>query len=186
MQVEVRRFSPDLRSDFFRLHSEEHGCGWCFCTAWWVPTWDGWSDRSAEENKRLREKLLDQGEYDAYLLYSEDQPIGWCQVGLHERLEKLVKQFSLPPTDSVWAITCFLIVPHYRRQGMASHLLAKIVEDLKIRGAKSVLAFPKAGLSIDQLDMWNGPLAMYLDAGFSIWKDDPSRPILQMVLTTEN
>jgi hypothetical protein len=68
---------------------------------------------------------------------------------------------------------------------MASHMLMEIVEDLKIRGAEGVLAFPKVGTNLDQLDMWNGPLAMYLDAAFSIWKDDPSRPVLQMLLTNE-
>lgn len=183
MHVEVRRFSPDLRSDFFRLHSEDNECGWCFCTAWWVPTWEGWSDRTAEENKRLRQELLDQGEYDGYLLYREDQPIGWCQVGRQDRLEKLVQQFSLPSETNVWAITCFLIAPQYRRQGMATRLLDDIIEDLWLQGAKRIFAFPKSGENFDQLDLWNGPLSMYLQAGFSIWKEDLSRPVLELVIS---
>ena len=108
MKREVRRLTAELVDDFFRLHSEENGCGWCCCVAWWVPTWEGWGDRSANENRALREKLFKQGEYDGYLLYVDDEPVGWCQVGPRDRLEKLVGQFSLAPDPSAWAITCFL------------------------------------------------------------------------------
>jgi GNAT superfamily N-acetyltransferase len=186
VKLQAKRFNPALREDFFRLHSEENGCGWCFCAAWWVPTWEGWSDRIVEENRELRNELLEQGHYDGYLLYSEDQPIGWCQVGKTGRLEKLVEQFSLFEVKEAWAISCFLIAPQFRGQGMASFMLKEIIEDLQGRGAESVLAFPKAETGLDQLDMWNGPLAMYLEAGFSIWKEDPIRPVLLLDLINDS
>jgi hypothetical protein len=68
---------------------------------------------------------------------------------------------------------------------MASFMLKEIIEDLKSRGAESVLAFPKAETDLDQLDMWNGPLAMYLEAGFSIWKEDHIRPVLLLDLNSD-
>jgi hypothetical protein len=33
MPREVRRLTAENRADFFRLHSEEHDAGWCFCVA---------------------------------------------------------------------------------------------------------------------------------------------------------
>lgn len=182
MSVLIKRFDESLRSDFYRVHSEEHGCGWCFCVAWWVPTWEGWSDRSTEQNLDLRESLLLEGEYDGYMLYEFEQPIGWCQVGPHKRLKKLVEQFSLNDRDDVWAITCFLISPQFRNRGIASSLLDGVLKDIKSRGAKKVLAFPKNGRDLDDLELWNGPLSMYIRAGFTIWKDDPVRPVLMMNL----
>jgi GNAT superfamily N-acetyltransferase len=182
MHLEVKRFSPDLRSDFFRLHSEENGCGWCFCTAWWVPTWDGWSERTTEQNREFRENLLESGEYDGYILYENEHPIGWCQAGPHNRLKKLVKQFSLDERDDVWAITCFLISPQFRNRGMAYTLLEGVLKNIKTRGAKKVLAFPKVGQGLDELSLWNGPLSMYIRAGFFVSQDDPHRPVLMMNL----
>lgn len=179
----VKPFEPALRPDFYRLHSSENGCGWCFCTAWWVPTWDGWSQRSADENRMLREQLLDQGQYDGYLLYAKDNPVGWCQVGKLQRLVKLVEQFSLTSEDDSWAITCFLIIPQFRRMGLATRLLSEVIRDLKGRGVKRVLAFPKVGKNLDPLDMWNGNLSMFLSVGFTTMKHDPSRPVLALDIT---
>lgn len=80
MGTRVKRVDESLRSDFFHVHSEKYGCGWCFCVAWWVPTWEGWSERTREQNRELRETLLESGEYDGYILYGDEHPIGWCQV----------------------------------------------------------------------------------------------------------
>ncbi len=79
--IEVHPFEESRRPDFFRLHSEANGCGWCCCVAWWTPTWEGWGERTAEENLRLREALFDRGEHDGYILYLDHEPVGWCQAG---------------------------------------------------------------------------------------------------------
>jgi hypothetical protein len=81
MRKEVRRFEAALRDDFYRLHSGANDAGLCFCVAWWVPTWYGWGERSAAENRQLRESLCARGEHDGYLLYVDDMPAGWCQPG---------------------------------------------------------------------------------------------------------
>ncbi|MCK5645544.1 MAG: GNAT family N-acetyltransferase [Anaerolineales bacterium] len=182
MSLNVKRFDESLRSDFFHVHSEKLGCGWCFCVAWWVPSWEGWSERTAEENRKLREVLLESGEYDGYILYDDEQPIGWCQVGTHKRLNKLVSQFSLDHGEDVWAITCFLIAPSYRRRGMANALLEGVLQDLETRGVRTVLAFPKVDPNLDELALWNGPLSLFLRAGFTRFRDDPHRPIFMMDL----
>ena len=89
MKIEVLPFDASRREDFFAVHSEINDCGWCSCVAWWVPTWDGWGNRTASENRELRESLCERGEYDGYLLYLDGAPVGWCQVGPRDRLEKL-------------------------------------------------------------------------------------------------
>lgn len=174
----VERFRPGLEADFWRLHHPEHSCGWCFCSAWWVPEWEGWSSRSAEQNRAVREQLLADGEYDGYLLYRGQEPIGWSQVGLRDRLSKLNEQFGFAPDPTVWAITCFLIHPEYRRRGFARSLLIAILEDLAGRGARRVEAYPRRGVELDPMDLWNGPESLFLEMGFEIIRDDPLRPVL--------
>ncbi len=181
-QVErkVIRFQPGMESDFWSLHDEQHGCGWCFCSAWWVPNWEGWADRNSDQNRRVREALLAQGEYDGYLLYRGDQPIGWVQVGLRDRLKKLCEQFDLAPDSKTWAITCFLIHPDYRRRGFARSLLQGILDDLPGRGARFVEAYPRRGSDLEVHDLWNGPEALFLAAGFKVFREDPVRPVLRL------
>jgi GNAT superfamily N-acetyltransferase len=174
----VKRFDKSLIGDFYRLHNRNEMAGWCFCVAWWVESWDGWGDRTAHENLQLRNELLAEGEYDGYLLYLDREPVGWCQVGPRDRLEKLTRQFALDPDPDMWAITCFLIKPEVRREGLADYLLHQLLADLRIRGMRSVQAFPKRGAGMDEMDMWNGPESMYLQAGFTILVDDPRRPVL--------
>lgn len=174
----VVRFQAGMEADFWKLHSPEHGCGWCFCSAWWVPEWDGWADRKADQNRAVREQLLTKGEYDGYILYRGEQPIGWSQVGLRDRLAKLCEQFGLDPDPGTWAITCFLIHPDYRRRGFARSLLTAILEDLPARGARRVEAYPRRGPDLNPRELWNGPEALYKDAGFVVLRDDPRRPIL--------
>ncbi|MCI0399279.1 MAG: GNAT family N-acetyltransferase [Chloroflexi bacterium] len=162
------------------MHSQANGAGWCFCVAWWTPGWEGWGERTAEENYQLRQALLERGEYDGYLLYVEGAPAGWCQVGPRDRLAKLAQQFELGPDPDVWAISCFFIAPAYRRQGLAARLLAEVLADLQRRGVHRVEAFPKRGPELDALELWNGPEEMFRAAGFEVAQDDPRRPVLEL------
>jgi GNAT superfamily N-acetyltransferase len=180
MNIQVFRFDASRRADFFRLHSDENGCGWCYCVAWWVPTWQGWGERTAAENRILRDALCDSGEYDGYLLYVDGVPAAWCQVGPRDRLEKLARQFQLAPDPAAWAITCFLVAPRYRRTGLAARLLQEVLEDLHRQNVRSVEAFPRRGDKLDEDDLWNGPEAMFLNAGFIVVRQDPTRPILAL------
>ncbi|HET6445300.1 MAG TPA: GNAT family N-acetyltransferase [candidate division Zixibacteria bacterium] len=183
MSLEVKRFSKDLVGDFYHLHNQKKDAGWCFCVAWWIDGWDGWSDRTAGENRRARDELHTKGEYDGYLLYINNNPGGWCQVGPRDRLSKLAKQFELEPDPETWAITCFLIDPAYRRRGLASHLLIEILVDLKKLGIGRVEAFPRHGADIDEMDMWNGPESIFVQAGFTVVQEDSKRLVLAIDLS---
>jgi GNAT superfamily N-acetyltransferase len=179
-ELAVHRFDAARRADFDRVHCEANDAGWCRCVAWWVETWDGWGERSAEANRALRDELCARGEYDGYLLYERGEPAGWCQAGPRDRLAKLVRQFGLAPDPRTWAVTCFLIDPARRRRGLARHFLSSVLSSVKARGARRVEAFPKRGTELDALDLWNGPEALYRAEGFRVVRDDPVRPVLAL------
>jgi len=181
-KITVHALNKSRRADFYRLHNQANGCGWCYCAAWWVPTWEGWGERSGEANRVLRESLFDEGEYDGYLLYMDDAPAGWCQVGRRDRLVKLVRQFELPPDERVWAITCFLIAPGYRGRGLASILLREVLQDLRRKGVRRVEAYPKRGADLEAEDLWTGPERMWQAAGFRVARDHPARPVYDLEL----
>lgn len=180
--ITLRRFDLAHRADFFRLHDDLCSIG-CYCTAWWVPTWEEWGARTPAQNRALREDLLARGQTDGYLLYVAGAVAGWCQVGPRDRLPKLVRQFDLAPDPAVWAITCFLIAPEQRGRGRARALLDGVLDDLRARGGvRRVEAFPRRGAGLDAGELWNGPESMFRAAGFRVVRDDPVRPVLAVDL----
>jgi GNAT superfamily N-acetyltransferase len=178
--MDVRRLDATCEHDFWALHSAANDCGSCACVAWWVPTWDGWGERTAEENRALRRELFRRGEYDGYLAYAGDTPIGWCQVGPRDRLAKLVAQFRLAADPGCWAITCFLVAPGHRRRGAARELLALVLADLRRLGVARVEAYPRAGNLEDPLDLWTGPRSLYVEQGFTVIREDARRTVMQL------
>lgn len=182
--MRVERFGPERWDDFLAVHHEAKGAGACRCVAWWVESWEGWLERSAEENLALRESLCARGEYDGYLAYDGARPIGWCQVGPRDRLIKLARQFELEPDPSAWAITCFQIDPDHRRRGVARALLEFVLADLPERGARTLEAFPKRGEALEEGELWNGPAALFRSLGFETARTGPVREVLVRVLET--
>jgi GNAT superfamily N-acetyltransferase len=171
MEIAIHRLDAGREADFRQLH------GWCQCVGWWVPTWQGWGDRTAAENAELRAGLFARGEHDGYLLYADGAPVGWSQVGPRDRLVKLGR----PPDADVWAVTCFLIAPGHRRRGLASRFLGGILDDLRRRGVRLVEAYPKPAAH-DDGEMWNGPLAMFQRAGFTLVEEGRPRAVYALRL----
>lgn len=177
--VTVKRLTGDNESEFYRIHNEATGNGWCHCVAWWTPTWDGWSQRTAQENASLRRKLLSDGVHDGYLIYADGALAGWCQAWRRDAFAKLATQFGATSDNDAWMIGCVLILPDYRGRGVVGVALAQIVGDLRLRGARSVDAYPKRGAH-DAGELWNGPESTYLRLGFAVVRDDPKRPVLRL------
>ena len=178
----MRSFREAGRAAFDRVHCDARGTGWCHCVAWWTSTWEGWGERTAEQNRALRDDLCARGELDGYLLFDGADPVGWCQAGPRDRLAKLVEQLALEPDPETWALTCFLIAPERRGEGLAARLLDGVLGALRGRGVRRVEAYPKRGAQLDALDLWNGPESMFRRAGFRVVRDDPARPVLALEL----
>ncbi|MDD5090229.1 MAG: GNAT family N-acetyltransferase [Candidatus Wallbacteria bacterium] len=165
-ELKVRRICRELIPDFYTVHSPESGEGWCNCVAWHVPTWDGWDQRSAEQNRSLRDELFSRGEFDGYLLYSDGVPVGWCQAGPRDRLPKLLSSFGLIPEPGTWAITCMVIIPSSRGKGLCAQFLLLILDEMKTAGIKKIEAYPKQNYGSSPGEAWLGPLQAYEKAGF--------------------
>lgn len=177
IKINIKPIDGLRRFDFYQVHARENGEGWCNCVAWWVPTWEEWGKRSADENRALRDELFDRGEFDGYLLYAGDKPVGWCQCGPRDRLSKLVEQSKLERSPETWALTCFVIIPSHRGKGLAHLFLKEILADLKHRGVRHVQGFPKCGQGLDAGEVWTGPESLFIRAGFSVEKPDPQWPV---------
>ena len=182
MSIRVERFTADRRHDFGAVHSDEAGGGWCQCVAWWVPTWNGWGDRTAAENAALRSDLCARGEYDGLLAYRDDDPVGWCQLGPRDRLAKLVTHLELEPDPTVWAVTCFVVRPSERHRGVARALLEVATEVARADGAKRLEGYPRVGGELEDGEAWTGVESLFAAAGFRRLRDGQPRSVWSLDL----
>lgn len=171
----VEAFNPGKRSDFFDFHTRIGGE--CFCTAWWVDSWEEWQKQSPQENLKLRENLMDQGEYDGFLIYEDSIVIGWCQGGSRDRFGKLLSQFQLTIDPKTWAISCIRIDPAYQGKGVASFLISAVLEKLRHKGITRVEAYPKIDISLPGHQQWTGPRRLYENAGFKLIRKNNTRSV---------
>lgn len=174
--LRIERFRPRLEGDFRTLHADRNDAGWCHCVAWWVPTWDGWGERTSAENAALRKSLCNAGEYDGLLAYDGHEPVGWCQVGPRDRLTKLLAQLELDPDPTVWAVTCFLVAPSHRRRGVAAALLRSAVDAAREAGASRIESYPGHHAS-DPGELWTGPMGLFAAAGFELAREGSPRAV---------
>lgn len=183
-RLSIRPFGKETLTDFYAVHSQPNGAGWCFCAAWWLPDWNAWGERSAEQNRAVREAVAADGRSDGYILYLDGRPAGWCQAGARDAFPKLLRAYDLAPDEQAAAVSCFLIPPALRRQGLAAGLLKLVLADLRSRGFSRVQAFPHCGAELADDDVWTGPEALFTAAGFSLLKADVRRPVYQLEFCT--
>ncbi|MDK9700894.1 MAG: GNAT family N-acetyltransferase [bacterium] len=182
-KLTIQQLSVDNRDDFYRVHCAECEHDWCFCAGWWTKNWDHFEERSAEENRKLRDQLIADGVSDGYLLYENGEPVGWVQAASRDIFEKLCKQFRLRAQRGAAAITCWFLIPRVRRKGYAKRFLELVLDDLKERGYTVVDAFPvKFEEKIEAGDLWTGPLSLYFHAGFIIERNHEKFPVYRKFL----
>jgi GNAT superfamily N-acetyltransferase len=73
--------------------------------------------------------------------------------------------------DRVWSLPCFFVKAGYRKQGVASALLAAAVKAVRRRRGAVIEAYPvrsaRFGKAIPGAFAWTGTLSMFETAGFA-------------------
>jgi len=120
----------------------------CWCQRYTYT--DGWIWHGAPEMHR--ESLQDQvssGDPMGLIAYLDDEPVGWCAVRPRAAYAKLLKLpvpwkgRSEDKTDSdVWAVTCFVVRPGFRKQGVSRALVEAAVAFARDNGAEALEAYP--------------------------------------------
>lgn len=182
--LHVERLSHEHRDAFFNLHCDRHECGFCFCAAWYVDSWDDWEARSAEENRAIREQLFTDGIYDGFLAFvdGESDPVAWMQVAPRDTIPRLSRDFNLLPDPKTWAIGCLLIRPDWRGKGIARQMMTNVLDEVSYSGASRIEAYPRGGENHPDEELWNGPLALYLSLGFEIVQQGGTRHVVALEL----
>lgn len=160
----TKGLSTSTWPDYVKFFSQGNGWDHCGCTAWQgfraPSTVRQWSDKR-DWNLELKYKLVASDLAHGILVYSDGEPVAWCQYGPKGELPIPQAQrrtllmgesgshgppatlhASASPSDGVWRITCFCTRKDFARRGIAGVALRAALAAIRKRGGGDVEAFP--------------------------------------------
>ena len=170
----VKPLGPETWDAFARL-AERHNGVWngCWCT-WFhaSPAERGGQERTAETNRALKERLVNEGRAHAALVFDGAEAVAWCEYGspaelpnINHRKEYEASVDRLPD----YRLTCFFVDKKYRRQGLADVALGGALDLIAQAGGGVVEAYPQDtdGQKVSASFLYNATRSLFEQAGFS-------------------
>jgi GNAT superfamily N-acetyltransferase len=107
------------------------------------------------------------GTTSGYLAGLDDRCVGWVNASFRSDygLFQLTRG-DQPEPRSVIGVSCFIIAPPFRRHGVASALLDRVIEDASARSASWIEAYPHNEPKTNDAAHFRGPRSMYAARGF--------------------
>lgn len=125
-----------------------------------------WSERTASQNRTIAIQRANDAAMQGDLAREGDTVVGWCNAAPRALLHALHEE-PIPHAAETGSILCFLVAPARRGQGVATALLRAACDGLRAQGLEFAEANPRTGTT-DAGQNHDGPLAMYLAAGFVV------------------
>jgi ribosomal protein S18 acetylase RimI-like enzyme len=127
--------------------------------------------QKAARNRRDKKNLVDKGCSHGILVYSEKEPVGWCQYGPKDELPRIdagrkYRKLDFGTEEKLWRITCFCVDRQYRNRTVASAGLAAALESIRKKGGGMVEAYPVTRRGA--LAAWFGTVSMFKVKGFEV------------------
>ena len=173
-----RRTWPDFEKLFLKQGMAGDGW-WCWCMHHHVSSYslpENQQPRTRAEraarNHRQKAELVERGGAHRILVYSEGEPIGWCQYGPRAELPRVdntqkYRRLALEDdADKLWRITCFVVDKQYRQRGVASAALKAALEAIRKKGGGLVEAYPVSRTDQGSNYMYCGTVRMFEKVGF--------------------
>jgi len=166
----VRALAPDTWDAFARLAERHNGVlGGCWCT--WFHTFYSEKTSEANDNRALKQRLVNEGRAHAALVFDGDEAVAWCEYGTPEELPNIyhLKEYEtdldrLPD----YRITCLFVDKKYRRRGLTAVALRGGLDLIAKAGGGVVEGYPHDtddGKKVSVL--YNGTRSLFEGAGFT-------------------
>src|SRR2546425_8659448 len=97
-------------------------------------------EQLGSRTRRDKKDLVERGCSHGILIYSQDEPVGWCQYGPSEELPRVDsgRIYSKLSLDSgnrkLWRITCFWVDRKHRNRGVAAAGLKAVLDSIREKG----------------------------------------------------
>ena len=170
--VTVQPVTEDRVDDWLRFFDIDAFAGnpdWasCYCLEPHVPATPELPERAWRDTRATVAGRLRGGATFGYLAYVDCRPVGWVNASFRSDygLYRLVDSDG-PEPRSVIGISCFVIAPPFRRHGVASALLDRVIADASARGASWIEGYPHNEPKGSDAAHFRGPRSMYEARGF--------------------
>lgn len=172
----TKDLSPETWKDFERLFLKKGTWGSCWCMIFPRVSspekrYTGTIGRlNAQRDRREKEELVRAGLSHGILVYSGEDPVGWCQYGPREELPRIDAgnlYRRVPPTPGggmLRRITCFWVARAHRNRGASALALRAALAAIKLGGGGLVEGYPAVGHGFPA--DWTGVLSTFRKEGF--------------------
>ena len=167
----IKALGPDTWDAFADL-AERHNGVWngCWCT--WFITAHAEKSHTAEGNRELKKRCVEEGTNHAALVLDGDRAVAWCEFGTPAELPNIYhrKEYEEGLTRLPdYRLTCFFVDRGYRREGVARIALRGALDLIPAAGGGVVEAYPHdtEGKKTSSSFLYNGTRQMFEDAGFT-------------------
>ena len=166
----------------------------CWCQRYKLAPGEFFAGFPAEERAaRLREQAAcgrpDAAASSGLVAVLDDEPVGWCAVEPRPAYPGMVRNQRVPWLDrtedrsdpGVWAITCVLTRPGYRRRGVGRALVRAAVDLAREQGALAVEGYPLTVTTVLTEELHVGTVAMFSAAGLTeVGRPTPRRAVMRL------
>jgi len=155
----------------------------CHCQRYKMAPGESWASVGRRElASRFRTQTgcgRESGSTTGLVAYLDGKPAGWCAVEPRTAYPRLLLKTRVPwegrsedKTDAgVWAVTCFVTRPGFRRRGISRALASAAVDFARGRGARALEGYPIAtepGRDATlPSELHVGSRTVFADAGFA-------------------
>jgi GNAT superfamily N-acetyltransferase len=139
----------------------------CYCLEPHEPATPDQPERAWRQTRATMAARLQGATTFGYLAYVNSRPAGWVNASFraHYGLYR-VADTDGPNPQSVIGVSCFVIAPPFRRHGVASALLNRVIADASARGASWIEGYPHNEPEASDAGHFRGPRSMYEAFGF--------------------
>ena len=170
--ITVHPVTKDRIDDWLRFFDHDAFAGnpdWasCYCLEPHVPATPEQPERAWRETRATMADRLRACTTVGYLAYVGGRPAGWVNASVRSDYGLYRDVVSDGPDPAlVIGVSCFVIAPPFRRHGIASALLDRVIADAYGRGATWIEAYPHNTPEGSDAGHFRGPRSMYDARGF--------------------
>jgi len=197
MIISIKSLTPNLAEDYFDFFENraftDNSPYRCYCQAYQMSKEQAKAASDYEiingldggkSSRRCAEQQIESGALQGYLAFVDGLAIGWCNANNRANFPadpNYDVPFYAPAENREKVVVCFEIAPEYRRKGVATALLQKVITDAKAEGYTAVMAFPIKRTERYEWDN-EGPVRLYEKCGFIKIEEQDTRLVMRKEL----
>ena len=181
MSLVIKKLTTDLSKDyiyFFENIAFSDGTEYsgCYCAFYQAGKAEEKRFQQAEdwtvEAKKMAIEEISDGRLKGYLAYDGEHIVGWVNTNKKKYYLRLTEDLNYVTDEDneVQGITCFIIDPKGRKEGIATNLLEHVIKSEKEDGVKYIEAYPRIDTSNCMFN-FHGYLSTFQKLGFSVYKE---------------